>query len=266
MRLWLQSAANLGADPRWEVYRRELLAHARALARPGTEVELHGTSVMVPELDYPYVQYLHTRELIEAGLAAQAAGCAAFVLNCWDDPGLDEIRSLLDIPVTSIGESALHLATMLGDRLGLVPRNERVGAKVWRNAATYGLAGKIAAPVYCRVSLPDLGQAFAEPAPIIARFVAAARQALADGAEVILPACGILNLLLRLNKVVSVDDAPVVDGTAAALKLAEAMVDLWAAGLGVSRRTRYARPPAGVIDKIRAVYGQSGPSGSVPRA
>lgn len=258
MRLWLQSAANLDADPRWDLYRRHLNGHARAIARPGTEVELHGTSIMVPEIDYPYVQYLHTREVIEAGLAAQRAGCAAYVLNCWDDPGLDEIRSLLDIPVTSIGESAMHLATMLGDRFGLVPRNERVGAKVWRNAVSYGLADKVVAPVYCRVSLPDLGQAFTEPGPIIASFTEAARRALASGAEVILPACGVLNLLLRVNNVRTVDDAPVVDGTAAALKLAEAMVDLWADGLNVSRRTRYARPPAGVIEKIRAVYGQTG--------
>ncbi len=181
------------------------------------------------------------------------------MLNCWDDPGLDEIRSLLDIPVTSIGESAMHLATLLGDRFGLVPRNERVGARVWRNAVSYGLADKAVTPVYCRVSLPDLGQAFAEPGPIIAGFTEAARRALAGGAEVILPACGVLNLLLRVNKVRTVDDAPVVDGTAAALKLAEAMVDLWADGLGVSRRTRYARPPAGVIEKVRALYGQTGP-------
>lgn len=258
MRLWLQSAANLEADPRWHAYERQLLDHARAISRPGTAVELHGASVMVPELDYPYVQYLHTREFIEAGLAAQRSGFSAFVLNCWDDPGLDEIRSLLDIPVTSIGESAMHLATIVGDRFGLVPRNERVGAKVVRNAAAYGLGGKLVGPVYCRVSLPDLGQAFAEPGPIIARFTQAAREVIATGAEVILPACGVLSLLLRVNKIVSVDEAPVVDGTAAALKLAETMVDLWASGLGWARRTRYARPPAAALDRIRAVYGQSG--------
>lgn len=257
MRLWLQSAATLDSDPRWAVYRRELLAHARAVARAGTEVEVHGTAVMVPEIDYPYVEYLHTRQFIEAGLAAQRDGCAGFVLNCWDDPGLTELRSLLDIPVVSIGEASMLVATMLGERFGLVARNERVGARVWRNATAYGLAARAVPPVYCRVSLPDLGQAFAEPEPIIAAFAEAGRRALAQGAEVLIPACGVLNILLRVHKVVQVDEAPVIDGTAVALKLAEAMTDLWGAGMGVSRKTRYARPPAHVVETVRRVYGQA---------
>ncbi|MBI4589849.1 MAG: hypothetical protein HY725_13510 [Candidatus Rokubacteria bacterium] len=256
MRLWLQSAATLDRDPRWAVYRRELQAHAGAVARAGTHVEVHGTEVMVPEIDYPYVEYLHTRQFIEMGLAAEQGGFSGFVLNCWDDPGLTELRSLLEIPVVSIGESSMLVATMLGERFGLVARNERVGARVWRNVTAYGLGSRAVPPVYCRVSLPDLGQAFAEPEPIIARFMEAGRQALARGAEVLLPACGVLNLLLRANKVVKVDDAPVMDGTAVALKLAEAMVDLWTAGLGVSRKTRFARPPNHVIATVRRVYGQ----------
>jgi Asp/Glu/hydantoin racemase len=256
LRLWLQSAATLETEPRYAAYRADLVAHVRALARPGTEVEVHGTAVMVPEIDYVYVEYLHTRQFLENGLAAQAAGCSAFVLNCWDDPGLTELRSLLDIPVVSIGESSMLVATMLGERFGLVTRNERVGARVWRNVESYGLASRGIRPVHCPVSLPDLGEAFARPEPIIERFVAAGRHAIELGAEVLLPACGVLNLLLRVNKVTAVDDAPIVDGTAAAVKTAEAMADLWAAGFRVSRRTRYARPPAAALAHVRAVYGQ----------
>lgn len=256
MRLWLQSAATLESDPNWAAYRTELLARARSIVRAGTEVEVHGTAVMVPELDYAYVEYLHTRQFIENGLTAEREGFSSFVLNCWDDPGLTELRSLLDIPVLSIGESSMLAATMLGERFGLIPRNERVGARVWRNVVAYGLTSRAAPPVYCRVSLPDLGQAFAEPGPIIARFLEAGRQALGQGAEVLVPACGILNLLLRVNKVFDVDGAPVIDGTAVALKLAEAMVDLWAAGIRISRKTRYARPGAQVIEAARRLYGQ----------
>lgn len=264
MRLWLQSAAALDTDARWAVYRDHLVTHARAVVRSGAEVEVHGTPIMVPEIDYAYVEYLHTRQFIEAGLTAGERGFSAFVLNCWDDPGLTELRSLLDIPVLSIGESSMLVATMLGERFGLVPRNERVGARVWRNVSAYGLASRALAPVYCRVSLPDLGAAFAEPGPIIDRFVEAAGRSIEQGAEVIIPACGVLNLLLRINKVTRIDDVPVLDGTAVALKLAEAMGDLWAAGVTVSRRTRYARPPAHVLETVRVLYGEAARSSAEP--
>ncbi|MBI2527523.1 MAG: hypothetical protein HYV93_16250 [Candidatus Rokubacteria bacterium] len=256
MRLWVQSAAALETDARYEVYRRALAEHVSGIARPGAEIEVHGARVMVPELDYVYVEYLHTRQIIENGIEAQRHGFAGFVVNCWDDPGLTELRSVLDIPVVSIGESSMLVATTLGERFGLITRNERVGARVWENATAYGLAPRGIRPVYCRVSLPDLGQAFAEPAPIIDRFIEAGRRSIAEGAEVLIPACGILNLLLRVNKVTQIDDAPVIDGTAVAVKLAEGMVDLWAAGLAPSRRTRYARPPAHVLESVRTVYGQ----------
>lgn len=255
MRIWLQSAATLETEPRYATYRADLVAHVSALTRPGTEVEVHGTPVMVPEIDYVYVEHLHTRQFLDNGFTAQDAGCSAFVLHCWDDPGLTELRSVLDIPVTAIGESSMLIATMLGDRFGLVTRNERVGTRVWRNVEAYGLASRAIRPVCCPVALPDLGEAFAHPEPIIERFMDAARRSIAQGAEVILPACGVLSLLLRVNKVLEVDDAPIVDGTAAALKAAEAMADLWATGLRPSRRTRYARPPAQALAHIRAVYG-----------
>lgn len=87
---------------------------------------------------------------------------------------------------------------------------------------------------------------------------------MAEGAEVIVPACGVLNLLLRLNKVTRIDDVPVLDGTAVALKLAEALADLWAGGLSVSRRTRYARPPAAALETVRVLYGEAVRSSAKP--
>lgn len=44
----------------------------------------------------------------------------AITISCAADPGLDEIRSVLDIPVLGAGVSGAHVACMLGNRVGIL--------------------------------------------------------------------------------------------------------------------------------------------------
>ena len=57
---------------------------------------------------------------IDNGIEAERHGYDAFVIGHFQDPGLYELRSALNIPVIGVGEATLFAAAQLGRRLGLV--------------------------------------------------------------------------------------------------------------------------------------------------
>ena len=89
----------------------------------------------------------------------------------------------------------------------------------------------------------------AEPEPYLGCFVGAATRAVADHADAVIPAEGILAEIVAANGVTSVDGAAVLDGVAIPVAYAEMLVKLWrGTGLRVGRRWHHARPPAELLD------------------
>ncbi len=75
---------------------------------------------------------------------------------------------------------------------------------------------------------------------------------MAKGVDVIVPGGGIPMLLFSSINGHSVAGAPVVNGIAVVVKLAESAVKLRRlSGLGVSRASDYAQPPLQIIEEFR---------------
>ena len=124
IRIWHQSftvLSDLGA------YDEALRAHFRKVARPGTQIHMHG---MLPgtyrnnypgdDIKYSALQYLHGLQFMAAGINAQDQGFDAYAISTLPEPALKETRSLLDIPVVGYGESAMLTACMLGRTFGVL--------------------------------------------------------------------------------------------------------------------------------------------------
>lgn len=62
--------------------------------------------------------------LLKAGLRAQSEGYDAMVVYCFSDPGIDLLREQLDIPVIGPGEISLAMASMIGERCGIITTTE----------------------------------------------------------------------------------------------------------------------------------------------
>jgi len=106
--------------------------------------------------------------------------------------------------------------------------------------------------------LPDYRQAFIDPAAhqrVMSEFDAAARRAVAAGAEVIIP-CGSHAVLQARRKVREIDGALILDGLAVLLKMAETAVKIQrVTGTFVSRKMLYQAPGEAVREKARQDYG-----------
>jgi allantoin racemase len=100
----------------------------------------------------------------------------------------------------------------------------------------------------------DLGKGFGGSAELVEKFRANARRLIAKGADVLIPAEGVLNTLMVRNGLEEVDGVPVLDSYGAVLAMAEMLVHLKKrAGLRVSRSGAYAKPPASIIEHIRSM-------------
>lgn len=260
MRIWHQSFTVLDDVPH---YRDALQRHLTAVARPGTEVELHGMAPGTYPSAYPgthigylYLTNLHREQFVRAALAAEEQGYDAFFITTLPDTGFEEIRTLVDIPVVAFGNSSVAFAATLGARVGIVNFIAALEPQIRRNMAGYGFGSIVGPIVQVAAEFTDVMAAYDNPGPLIDAFRAAARRAIDAGADVIVPGEGPLNVFLADQGVSRVDDVPVIDSLGATLALAETRADFRRRnGLHPSRRGLYfAKPDPELVKAARAFY------------
>ena len=99
---------------------------------------------------------------------------------------------------------------------------------------------------------------------IIDQFMEAARAGIAKGAEVIIPAGGSAMALLAHAGIHQVDNAPIVNGVIALVKVGEMAAGLrQITGSFTSKRMTYAPPSGALLEEIRRFYGPETYPGAV---
>ena len=216
---------------------------ARAVAAPGTEI-VDVTSSMGPaSIEGFYDEAFAVPGLIAALL--NAADADAGIIACFDDTGLDAARSIAPCPVVGICEAALVTAGQLAKRIAVITTLPRSIVPLEELVRRYGFAGR-AAVTACNVAVLDLEKPQSGAAQKLDAEIA---RALDRGAEAIVLGCaGMADLAAMLSQKFEV---PVVDGVAAAVKQAEALVGL---KLRTSRRGSYALPAAKLYTGLLAPF------------
>lgn len=262
MKIWHQSFTVLSDLPAYEAAMRRHLAR---VLRPDTEVVFHGQRPGTYPADYPgddlayrALYWLHGQQWVAAARAAERDGFDAFASCTLPNPMLGELRTLVDIPVVGLGETAFHLATRLGQRFAVLLFMERLIPLYTGQIRDDGLADRCAGVVASGLGFRDVLDGFAEPGPLVERFRAAAVRTITErGADVIVPGEVPLSVVLADNGVSRIDDVPVVDTLAATMKTAEMMVDLRrTTGMTHGRRGWFnAAPPRERLGQVAAFYG-----------
>lgn len=260
MRLWHQSFTELG---RLGAYRQAIEEHLKKVAAPDTEIVLHGMAEGTYQTEYPgidirylSVQYLHTLQILEHAVQAEREGYDGFLLNTMPDPGLQEARTLVDIPVVGYGFAAMHTATYLGQKFGIVCFIDQLAPLYAANARKYGLE-RHAGPVRpLGLTFHDVVAGYADPSGVVAAFTDAVRVLAGEGVDVVIPGEAPLALLLQRAGLHRVDEVPVIDTLATSVKMAEALVSLRrTSGMRVTRQGYfYDRAPPARIDELLRFY------------
>jgi len=111
-----------------------LNAHGKLIERCFPQFET--TSRCIP--DQPEgIHDEHTREIavpkvVRLGNEMASEGVKALIISCADDPGVDELRSIVKIPVIGAGSAAAALALSLGNKIGILTITEKTPEVVRR--------------------------------------------------------------------------------------------------------------------------------------
>ena len=261
MRIWHQSFTVLDDVPH---YRDALARHLASQAAPGTKIDFHGMKPGTYPSDYPgthigytYLAGLHKEQFVQAALRAQDEGYDAFFIATLPDTAYEEVRTLVDIPVVTFGQTSVLMAGMLGDRVGIVNFIAALEPQLRRNLRNYRLDQLVGPITQVDAAFTDVMGAYADPAPLIDAFTVAARRAIADGANVIVPGEGPLNVFLADQGISRIDEVPVLDSLGTCLRVAELRATQHASsGIHPSRAGFYgAQPPRELLDAARDFYG-----------
>ena len=210
------------------------------LKRSDTELTVTCPDKGPETIESAYDEAFATPPTLELVRKANVEGYDAVVLACFSDPGLHAAREISSIPVIGIEESSLHMAAMLGAKFSIMtPRKTRIAAKheeVHIRGMDYFLASVRSLDL-------SVAETDADPEKTKQRIFEVAKKAVQeDGAEVIILGCaGMAGYAPELEKKLKIK---IIDPTAVALKIAEAIVDL---GLTHSKTGLYATPPEKVF-------------------
>ncbi len=198
-----------------------IVANMRQAASPGTEIvpvtarfgaRIVGTRAESAIADHAALD----------ALAHYAPGCDAAIVASGFDNAMRAGREMLSIPVLGLTEAALHIASLVGGRIGVVVIMHRVAPMVREMIEAYGFGPRLAG---MRVVPGQVINVLQEP-EAMADLLAGVCKSLVedDGAEAIVLVGAVMGPMpARIQARVPV---PVIEGLTSAIVLAESLVRL----------------------------------------
>jgi Asp/Glu/hydantoin racemase len=229
--------------------------HLTACAAPQVQFAVHGVTPPDRYLS-PLTEFRCAAQAIRNGIQAQQQGYDAFVIGHFQEPGLIECRSALDIPVVGLGEATMLHACTLGRTFGLVTINPVFIPWHRDQIIRLGLAQRAVGVRALDTQVATYMQAFEDEKAYQQVKEEFARQVLPlveAGAEVVIPAGGLPMLLLAREKSLTIQGAVVLNGIAVVAAMAEVAVKLCRlTGVAVSRQGTFAKAPPEAIQEFLA--------------
>ena len=258
MRIWYQAMSPLN---RLGSYAGFVESHAHSIVSADTEIFFNGATEKyyrdrfpADVFRFPYTKFAVQKEAIDFCFQAEQEGFDAVVLGSFSEPFLRESRSLVDIPVVSVAESAMLVGCSLAEEMALVTLTPEYARRLRDTVRRHKLEIRVTQVIDLSdgISEHDVNRGLDEPDRIVDAFRRVADAAIGRGADLLIPAEGILSLVLNKHGIAEIDGAPVMDSVATVLRYAEMMVELRRrTGLSVGRRWSYPRPDPDLRDDIR---------------
>ena len=210
------------------------LDDVRPLERPDLKITHSLLDRGPSSIESRFEEALAVPDTVLRAAEAEVNGADAVVIDCMGDPGLHACREVVSIPVLGAGQTAMHLANMLGSQFAFITVLDRLKPMVDDLVVTYGLSEKYASFKAVDIPVLDISR------DVDSLNAALTEQAIisieSDGADIIVLGCtGFLGCAEAMQSALQGAglDVPVIDPVPATIHIAEALVK---AGLSQSKR------------------------------
>jgi len=219
---------------------RAFLEGQRRELRELSHVEVVGITRGPESVECFYDDVLAAPHIVQLAEKAERDKFDAVVISCFFDPGLKAAREAVSIPVTSAGESSLHIACSLGERIGIVTTVSNSIPVIQHQVRGLGLESHLATVRAVSLGVLELDGSASTVNALFKESMLAIREEKAD--TIVLGCTGMAEVAAALqNKIKAADiDVPVVDPLRAAIEWAEALVKLKL----THSRMSYPHPPS----------------------
>ena len=176
-------------------------------------------------IESSFEEALAAPDTIRKAIKAEEVGASAIIIDCMGDPGIHACREAVSIPVLGAGQTAMHLANMLGHRFSFITVLDRIRPMVDDIICAYGLNEKYAS--FQAVDIPVLElmrDIDSLNASLTEKAVVSIER---DGADVVVLGCtGFLGCAqaMKVSLLAAGHDVPVIDPIPAAVHVAEALI------------------------------------------
>ena len=215
---------------------RDICTSANSYARPDTKINCVTPNTGPFTIEGFYDEVMAVQGLMEQILLSEKEGDAdAYIIACFCDTGLYAARELTEKPVVGIAEASMVLASFIAGRFSIVSVQPRIRMMLEELARRIGLEHRLA-------SIRNICFKVADTHDSVKAFEKAmieeAKDTIEkDGAETIILGCsGAGPIAEALREVTGI---PVIDPVAAAVKIAESLVDM---KLNTSKLSSYMYP------------------------
>lgn len=238
---------------------------ARRAASAGTEIVGMRSPGGTRNIDSAYGDYMSAPHMIEAvrrRVAAEAEGPTpidAVVLAGFGNVGAVALKEVLSIPLVSISEASMAMASLLGHRFTTLTMLDQFIPYQQDIVRLWGFEAKCASVRSIDINVE---RAAVERETTLAALAEQVRRIVAeDRAEVIILACaGLCDYDRELSEVAGV---PVIDPVVAGVRMAESFVTM---GVAQSKVRKFALPPQPIPDydgdRLARSWDQPAPGGA----
>lgn len=221
-----------------------IAAAARAIAAAGTEIVAATSRSGAVSIEGHYDEAMSIVGLVDEINEGPAAD--AYIIACFGDPGLLAAREITSSPVLGIAEAAMHAASFVATGFSIVTTLERTRIIAEHLVRNYGMERHCRGVRATDIAVLELDNPRSNARSLI---LAECQRAIDEdkSGAIVLGCAGMADLARFLEDRLQV---PVIDGVAAAVKFAEALVGL---GLRTSKRGDLAYPlPKRYVGKLGA--------------
>jgi Asp/Glu/hydantoin racemase len=249
-KLWYQGATDRSVH---SDYISRLEAHLKSVTDPDFDFKFTGVNPPA-STTHALTEYRIGAAIARNVVRAEREGYDAVAITHFQDAGLHEAKSAVDIPVLGLGETTMLYACSLGRKMGLITINPAFIPWHEDQVIRYGLTQRVVGVRAVDAKVSDFMRGFASKEgydELYPKFAREAQVLLDAGADVIVPAGGLPMLLFGKEMGASIGGAPIVNGLTVLAKMTEMTVRMKRlSGIAVSRRSNYAKPPKQALDEF----------------